>query len=104
MNKKAFEMAISTLIIIILGILVLIAIIYAVTGGFKQFQQTTDPFTDTATSAAVTQACQSACEQQSKIIYCCSEYEIDNVKIKCNDPRLNLQGCALACTDFECGE
>jgi len=102
MNKKAFELAISTLIIIILGILVLIAIIIALNGGFKKFTHTADPFTDSTQAIAVTQNCKNACEQNSKIIYCCSEYEIDNRPVKCTDPRLNL-GCTLDCKDFECG-
>ncbi|MFH1802185.1 MAG: hypothetical protein ABH864_01905 [archaeon] len=101
MNKKGFELAISTLVIIILGILVLVAIIIAVNGGFKVFDNTTDPFTDMTTTNAVKQACQDSCQQESKIIYCCAEYEIDNKPINCTDTRLEI-GCTLDCTGFAC--
>lgn len=103
MNKKAFELAISTLVLIILGIVILIAVIIAVTGGFDRFNQTTNPFTDTTTATAITQACKGACEQSSKIIYCCSQYEIDNKAVNCTDKRLDLGGCQLDCTNFNCG-
>jgi hypothetical protein len=103
MNKKAFELAISTLIIIILGILVLIAIIIAVTGGFDRFRETTSPFTDTTTAQAVTQSCKNACQDGIKLIYCCSEYEIDSQPINCTDPRLEIN-CQLDCSNFDCGE
>jgi hypothetical protein len=102
MNKKAFELTISTLILIILGVLVLIAIIMVVTGGFERFKGTTDAFTDSQEAAAVKQNCLNACQQESRIIYCCSEYEIDNRPVNCTDQRLEL-GCQLNCDDFECG-
>ena len=102
MNKKAFELAISTLVIIILGILILIAIIIAVTGGFDSLKSATAPFTDTTTATAVKQACQNACNDNSKLIYCCSAYSIDGKDVKCADSRLEL-GCTLDCTDFDCG-
>jgi uncharacterized protein YcfJ len=103
MDKKAFELAISTLVIIILGILVLIAIILAVTGGFDRFKEATSPFTDTTTATAVTQSCKSACEQSTKIVFCCSTYQIDSREVMCNDTRLDLGGCQVDCTNFNCG-
>jgi hypothetical protein len=101
MNKKAFELAISTLILIILGVLVLIAIIYAVTDGFKNFSSTTAPFTDTATSTAIKQSCQNACDSETKLIYCCSQYDMGNIQTNCTDPRLEVT-CTLDCSDFVC--
>jgi len=101
MNHKAFELAISTLVVIILGILVLVAVIIAVNGGFESFKSATDPFTDTTQATAVKTACQNSCQQESKIIYCCAEYEIDSNPINCTDSRLDL-GCTLDCTGFTC--
>jgi len=101
MNNKAMQMAISTLILIILGIIVLIAIIAALTGQFSKFKSTTDPFTDTATVTAVKTACQDACTNNLKLIYCCEEYDIDGGEVDCSDPRLETSCPAITCeADF----
>ncbi|MBU0977538.1 MAG: hypothetical protein KKD18_03915 [Nanoarchaeota archaeon] len=101
MNKKGMELAITTLILILLGVVILIAVIFALTGGFKRFSGTTDPFTDSAEATAIKQNGLSACQDQSRMIYCCEEYEIDNKPVNCTDTRLEL-GCTLDCSNFEC--
>mgnify|MGYP001374508748 CR=1 FL=1 len=97
MNKKAFELTISTLVLFILGILVLIALYLAVTGGFEKFKSSTKPFTDTAQSSAVKQGCSIACSSSDKLTYCCEEYTIDEKKVKCNDTRLEVPCPAITC-------
>lgn len=101
MNRKAIEMAITTLILIVIGVLVLIGLIYAITGGFKTFSSSTKPFTDTTTSTAIKLACTQACDNSDRLTYCCEDYPIDDMNIKCNDQRLEL-GCSLDCTSFSC--
>jgi uncharacterized protein YpmB len=99
MNRKAIELAISTLIIIILGIAVLIGLIYALTSGFKKFNSSTEPFTDTTQSTAIKTACEQACENQDQLTYCCQNYTVGEFKdIKCSDSRLGVQ-CQ---PDFDC--
>lgn len=102
LNRKAFELAISTLILLILGILVLIGIVYAVTDGFKNFKSSSQPFLDTTQSSSVKQACELACQNSDKLSYCCNEYEINKQKIKCSDSRLEVS-CGLSCQDYDCG-
>ncbi|MBI2451665.1 hypothetical protein HYV50_01140 [Candidatus Pacearchaeota archaeon] len=101
MNRKAFELAISTLILIILGVLVLIALTIVLTGGLERFKSSTKPFLDTAQSSSIKQACSLACDSQDRIIYCCNEYSVDSQKIKCSDSRLELS-CELNCQGFNC--
>lgn len=101
MNRKAIQLAISTLILIILGIAVLIGLIYFLTDGFKTLKSSTDPFLDTTTASAIKTACNLACDSSDKLTYCCEEYEIDDVKIKCKDSRLEVS-CDLNCQDFSC--
>ena len=101
MNSKAMEMAISTLIIIVLGILVLIGLVYMMTGGFKSFKETTDPFTDTAQSTAVRKACMTACDNTDRLTFCCNNYTLNNEQIKCSDARLEID-CSFSCADFQC--
>ena len=100
-NSKGMEMAISTLILIIIGVLVLIGITYALMGGFKTLKGSSKPFTDTSTSSAIKNACNIACESEDKLTYCCKEYEIDDKKIKCNDSRLEVN-CQLNCENYNC--
>ena len=101
MNKKGFELAISTLILIVIGVIVLVAIAYALTDGFKKFGKSTEPFTDTSQATAVKHACSIACDSSDKLTFCCKEYEIDGRKIKCEDSRLEIS-CALDCGSFNC--
>ena len=69
MNSKGFEMAISTLILIAIGVVLLVALIYTVTVGFDRFNSSTRPFTETSQSIAVRGACDLACKADDKIAY-----------------------------------
>jgi hypothetical protein len=102
MNKKALEMAISTLILIALGIVLLILIYFAITGGFKKFKSSTDPFLDTSEATAVRDACSLACTNKVKIAYCCTEHKINNNPIKCFDSRLEVSCPEIVCEEGFC--
>ena len=102
MNKKALEMVISTIILIALGVIVLIAIVYAIMGGFSKFKSTTDSFLDTSQATAVRDACSLACQSKVKISYCCTEHEIDNKPIKCDDSRLEVDCPEIVCEEGFC--
>ncbi len=94
-------MAISTLILLILGILILIGLAYVLTGGFVKFQGTTQPFIDTSTASAVKQGCSLACTNSDRFTWCCKNYTLDGQKIGCGDVRLDV-GCSLKCEGFSC--
>lgn len=101
MNRRAFELPISTLVVIILGILVLIGLALFLSGGFKNLKSSTEPFLDTTQSTSIKQACSLACSNEDKLTFCCREYEIDEMKIKCGDERLELD-CGLDCSAYAC--
>ena len=101
MDKKAFEMTISTVVLMVLAVVLLIGLVLFLTNGFKSFQSSTDPFLDTARSSSIKQACSLACQNEDKLAYCCQEYEIDEQKISCGDERLEVD-CNLDCAGFEC--
>ena len=96
MNRKGIELAISTLIVIILGILVLAGLLYIITGGFKQFQGTTKSLLGSAEGSAVQQACKLSCSGNDKLTYCCKNFTVANVQVHCNDDRLAVD-CSLSC-------
>ena len=101
MNKIGLEMAISTLIVLVIGILILIGLAYVVTGGFKMFKGASQPFVDTATANAVKQECSLVCTNQDKPMYCCKSYTPDRAKASCGDKRLEVD-CSLSCEGFAC--
>ena len=96
-NKKAMQLAISTLILIVLGILVLLAIIYAVTDGFDFLRSTTGAFLNSEQVKAAIQICQDACASQIPLTYCCQEFDYKEAKFKCTDSRLDLECPAINC-------
>jgi len=96
MNRKAIQLTISTLILIILGIAVLIALIIALTGGFERFRDTTDPYLDTTEAIAVKQSCELACDSDSIAAFCCNTYELNGEQVYCSN---NILG--INCPDLE---
>ena len=101
-DKKAFEMAISALVIIILGVMVLVGLILVFTGSINIFKSSTKPFLDVAQSSSLKEACSFACGNSDSLTYCCQEYTIDSQKVKCDDKRLNAPCDNLICKDVKC--
>lgn len=94
-------MAISTLIIIVLGIALLIGLLIAVKGGFSSFKKTTDPLYQTTQAASVKQACDIACTAEDTLTYCCKKFDIDKIQVMCTDPKLGIS-CGLSCAAVSC--
>lgn len=103
MNKKGIQLAISTIIILLLAVIVLVGLIVFFRGGFDSFSDTTDTIADSVGSSAVVQACQIACDQEDLIGYCCQDHEVEGVegKLRCNDPLVNV-ACDLSCAAVTC--
>jgi len=101
MDKKAFELSISAVVVIILCVFVLIGLSLFLTGGFKNLKSSTEPFIDATQSSSIKQACELACQSQDKLNYCCKKYNIEGKKISCEDQRLEVK-CSLDCLGFEC--
>ena len=102
MDKKAFDLAISTLILIILGILVLIGITYFLTDGFSTLRSSIKPFLDTTTATSIKTACSLACDNSDKISFCCNNFTLQKETIKCTDSRLEIECNNINCDKFNC--
>jgi hypothetical protein len=102
MNRKSLELAISTFVIIVLGILVLIGLIYFVTDGFKSFRSSTNPFISAAEESGVKAACENACSNELKMTFCCVNHTVNDEIIKCNDSRLDINCQKIDCNTFSC--
>ena len=101
MNRKAFELTVSAIVLFILGFLVLIGLVYLFTQGTESFNKSTKPFLDSAQVDSIRLACSNACDTQNKLTYCCEKYEIDKEEITCEDERLEVS-CSLDCQNYKC--
>ena len=94
-------MVIATLILIVLGIIVLIGLVFFLTGGFKNLQETTQPLLEGSQAAAIKESCDIACTIGNKLTYCCKEFDLQDQVIMCGDERLEVD-CSLDCEGFSC--
>lgn len=101
-NKRGFELAISTLVVIILAVLVLIALSLAFTGGFQKFWNIIKGYSGSEIDA-VEKQCQTACDLENAQDFCCREREVDfgngKEKTTCLDERLNID-CDINCENI----
>ncbi|MBU1136365.1 MAG: hypothetical protein KJ559_02555 [Nanoarchaeota archaeon] len=99
-KKQGFEMAISTLVVIVLGLIVLIALSMAFTGGWKKFYGKLMDY-NVGEIDSLEKICKNSCVLENKNDFCCVEREISFVKaktekIKCTDERLKVE-CSIDC-------
>ena len=78
MNKKGMEMAVSTVILIIIGIAVLIGLLILVMKEFDFFNRGTEPVLRTSGTGIVKQACEIACRGGDSRTFCCEPFEVDD--------------------------
>ena len=104
MDKKGFELTISTLVIFIIGISVLIGLILFLNEGFEDLESGTAPLLETTEGIVIREACELSCFAEDKISYCCNEFDYKDEKIFCKDARLELE-CEFEfdCEEFVCG-
>ena len=101
MNKKGFELAISTIVVIVISVAVLVGLILFLRGGFDAFSSGTTPLLDTFGGIAIKEACGLSCSVEDKLNYCCKEFDFEGKKISCSDSRLEID-CSLDCERFVC--
>ena len=101
MDKKGFELAISTIIIMVISIAVLIGLIFMLKEGFESFESGTNPFLETTGGLAIKESCELSCSAEDKFGYCCREFDYEENKIDCRDSLLEVD-CNLDCTEFVC--
>ena len=96
-NKKGFELGITTLILMIVGLFFLIIVVFLITDGFESFKVNTEPLLDTAQGGAFKQSCDIACKGGDKIGYCCKNISIYGKTFYCYDKSIELE-CSIDCT------
>lgn len=101
MNKRGYELAISTMILLILGIFILIALILSFTGAWEKFWTAIKGYSGSDIDN-LGKLCQNQCDLANKYSFCCEEKELGKEKINCSDKRLNVE-CSIDCSGA-CGK
>ena len=71
LNKKGYEMAFSTIVVIILSLMVLVFLIMALTGSFKDFREKIGVYFSSSNVDLVIESCNNLVLQNSNYEYCC---------------------------------
>ncbi len=95
MDKRGFQLAINTLIIIILGLLVLIALTFVFSGGFKRFSDMLKGYSGNELDN-LRKICKSQCELGNINSFCCEKKKLGDEEISCLDERLHVD-CEINC-------
>lgn len=101
MNSRGLDIAITTIILIIIGVAVLIGFVFFIKNGFGFFKSGTEPLLKTQSLEATRQACDLVCRSSNNFAFCCESMEMNDEEIFCNDVRLNVD-CNLNCTAVSC--
>tara|TARA_Y100000310_G_C20625524_1_gene785657 strand:+ start:215 stop:541 length:327 start_codon:yes stop_codon:yes gene_type:complete len=95
-DKKGLQLAISTIILMILGIVVLIGLITILVMGWDNFKMYTGSILGSSTQQA-RKVCKIQCGLENTYDYCCEDKEIGN----CTTEILQTD-CSLDCKDVSC--
>lgn len=98
MQKKGFELAISTIILLIIGLLVLIALILAFTGVFANFWSKIRGYSGSEVDN-LAKLCDTQCRLDNKYSFCCEEKKLGKQNTTCLDERIKIE-CEINCGDI----
>lgn len=101
-SRRGIELAISTLIVLVIAILLMIGLALFLTGGFARFKNTTEPFSDTAESSAIRESCDFACVAENYPAFCCTRYSLGDESVLCIDSRLGVECARAQCEQVFC--
>ncbi|MEK6858696.1 MAG: hypothetical protein AABX53_02150 [Nanoarchaeota archaeon] len=101
-SRRGIELAVSTLVVLVIAILLLIGLAFFLTGGFARLKDTTKPFTDTTESTAIREACRLACTAENYPSFCCTRYSLGDESVLCTDSRLDVECAAAQCEQVFC--
>ncbi len=100
MRKRGLQLAISTIVLLILGLLILIAFVLLLTGQFENFINTIRGYSGSDIDN-LSKLCQTQCDLDNKYSFCCEEKRLGKEEITCQDSRLDVD-CGVYCSNV-CG-
>jgi len=101
MNDRGFDVAITTIVLIIIGVAVLIGLVFFIKGGFSFFKTGTDPLLKTQSIEASRQACELLCRSENERTFCCEPIDMNGEDILCTDSKLDVK-CNMDCSKVVC--
>jgi hypothetical protein len=101
MNSRGFDIAITTIILIIVGVAVLVGLVFFIKNGFSFFKSGTDPILETQNLEATRQACELVCRSGNEIAFCCQSIKMNDEELYCYNKSLNVD-CSLGCAAVTC--
>lgn len=99
-NKKGLEMAISTIILLILGIIILIGLITMLIMGWSNFKMNIGAILGSEIAQAQ-KMCEIQCSLENNYDYCCGEKIIKGTNYTCEDSLMKTN-CILDCSEVKC--
>ena len=100
-DKKGMELSITTIILLVLGILVLIGLILAVSMGWDNFKTQIGAILGSDVAQA-RKTCDVQCSLDNSYDYCCGEKEVNDDLLTCSDSLLDVD-CEIDCSVVSCG-
>jgi len=99
-NKKGLEMAFGTIVVIILSLVVLIFLIMALKGSFKDFRDKIGIYFSDSNVDSIIDNCNSLAMRDSSYEYCCVKKEIklsskNKVFLTCDNARNESWGSSI---------
>ena len=102
-NKKGQELSITTLILIIIGVVVLVLVILGFTAGFGNLRDRLDIFVGGTTIDSVIGSCEISSATNAKFSYCADFKKVrigsSTEYISCEDTRVSGIDAPLDCSD-----
>lgn len=100
-GRKGLELAISTIVILVISLAVLIGMIFLIKSGFISFDEGTDPFLRASGASAARAACGIACRAGDAGTFCCQNFSIGREEVLCTNNSLSVD-CSLDCSAVVC--
>jgi len=100
-NKKGMQLAVSTIVLLVLGVIILIGFIMILIMGWDDFKIQIGAILGSDVSRAQ-KACKIQCELENSYDYCCEDKEVNGDVLSCQDDLLS-GSCSLDCSGVNCG-
>ena len=94
-DKRGFQLAISTIVLLVLGMMVLVGLATFLIMNWERFSETVFGYSGSDEQNAI-DLCRTQCDLEKSYDFCCSTKKVDQLETNCIDLK-------VACSNFYCG-